>query len=139
MKYKLEMVTAASQLEPIIEMAEDKLFELQNQQDDATIFVKRSVKVQERRAKRIANVNSQLASAQAKYNSLEPGNAKDKAFADMKVVEARLLQLNVPGETDPVDEIIGQELTKELMNASITAYQEFLNALNARKAELAAA
>ena len=58
MKYKWELVTAAPQLVPIIQKAEDKLFELRNERDDATITVKRGVKASNRRAKLIEDTNA---------------------------------------------------------------------------------
>lgn len=138
MKYKLELVTAASQLMPIIQKAEDRLFELRNERDDDTISVKRGLKATTRRAKLIEETNAKLAQAQADYNSRPDGVEKDKAFAEMRTQEARLLKLNIPVESSPIDDIVQQEFEKEQLELAISGAEDFVTALNARKTELEA-
>ena len=136
MKYNLEKATTVVQLEPIIERAQDDLLILKNERDDATISGKRAQRSADRKAKLLTDAESKRAKAQADHDSRPAGVEKDKAFAELRTQEARLLKLNLPEEADPVDEIIYSAFEKAQLELRIAGNEDFLTFLDNRKTEL---
>lgn len=136
MKYRLELITDATKLEPMIAEAEEQLFILKNDRDDRVIQSKRGEKAMGRRAKAIQDATTRRDTASAIAGTLPDGPAKDKQLGVVETQKARLFNLNRPVESGSAEEIIDTEIDKEEQEVLIAFRQDVLDKLNARKEEL---
>lgn len=138
MKYKLELITDATKLEPMIAEAEEQLFILKNDRDDRLIQSKRGEKALTRRSQAILDATTKRDTAQAIAATLTDGPQKDKQLGIVETQKARLFNLNRPVESGSAEDLIETEIEKEEQEARIAFYQDVLDNLNARKTEILA-
>lgn len=136
MTYKLELITDATELEPLISDAEEQLLILKNEREDKVIQSIRGGKAQDRRNKAIADATARRDSAQILATSLPPGPQKDKQLGIVETQKARLYNLNLPVETNSRQDLVNLEIDKQEHEVLINFRQDVLDKLNARKAEL---
>jgi len=111
---------------------------LSNDRDNSLIQSKNSEKATVKKSDYITDVISKLATANAKLAVLAEGPVKDKQTGEIKTLEARLYNLNLPGENAKPDAVVDHELDAELQSLTIGGLQDFLAQVAIRKAEIEA-
>lgn len=138
MKYKLHLVKDLQTLGKLTTKAQDKLFVLQNERDDSFIQSKNSQNASTRKAEYIAELDSKLASATSEMAAMADGPEKDRKFADVQLLQARLYKLRLPSVTASEESIVDDELDLEQQNLLIGGLQDFIATTAIRKTEIEA-
>jgi hypothetical protein len=134
--YKLEVITEAALLEPIITEVEDKLQILKNENEDWDIQSKKNVKADLRQARAIREAEAKRDAALATAANLPEGPQKARQLGIAETQKARLFNLNLPDEQKPGQLVVENEIEKGESGILIAYYEGVLSAVNARKAEL---
>ena len=136
MKYKLELITEAPKLEPLIAETEDKIFILTNDRDDRTIQSNRGQKALGRRSKAIASAEAKRDTAVPIAAGLPDGDLKNKQLSVVQTQNAILFKLNLPAAANASEDVVDVELDKGERDALIVYWEDVLTNLNARKKQL---
>ena len=136
MKYKLELITEAPKLEPLITETEDKIFILTNDRDDRVIQSNRGQKALDRRSKAVIGAEAKRNTAVSIADGLPDGDLKNKQLGIVQTQNAILFNLNLPVVANSSEDIVDIELDKGERDALIVYWQDVVANLNARKADL---
>jgi hypothetical protein len=138
MKYKLNLVKDLIILGKLTTKAQDKLYVLQNERYDSFIQSKNSQTASTRKAEYIAELDSKLASATSEMAATADGQEKDRKFADVQLLQARLYKLRLPSDTASEESVVDDELDMEQQNLLIAGLQDFIATTAIRKTEIEA-